>query len=795
MKTLCCLALLFLAFLVPAGFAQTATPTPIATNDAATLQSAAAIQSLGLWRSTPHDSGATEWSKIRLGTNAVTGAPELQTNRYTAIGNNLNFTNDLGALEASQDVIRLMTNTGGAAALQGSMKAYFPPTLGGSGDDPITIVSPNKTIFKIRPLALYYFDAKSGKSVLLASPKQAQGELVGLNQVVYRSIFDGLSCDLRLTYTKGAFESDLVMLARPKPPEAYGLDSSFTRMELWHDVDAPVPTQTSQVLESVTDPTLRAAMAEPDFVDETLDFSDLHFPLGRAFSWNGLDEEPAPGVPAKVHIPSSGTDDDEVVVAKKWGQIGKKAALMESVRWTNIEPSLASLPLMAGGNGPSGSIQQASLTRQPPRLAKQTGKAQPMRIARAGYRAKGFVWDYTTISGSFTSYIFNSGTFFISAPATFSSTVSFGSGSVLKFANNAYLQVLSSGSLNCSGNSVLTSMHDNAFGEQIAGSTGYPTYSANPAIWIAYGNSSAQTINYMRIRWAQVGFREDAGGSFADNFNNSSLEWCQTGNANARPISLQNSTQCSLGTAVTGSYTGTLTDICNGTDPANGLPYSWEYAYFGQSGINASADPDADGLNNQQEYNSGSNPVVSDRPTVQPPNPFVTVGGNLSLSATVAGTQPPSYQWTFNGVNIAGATTSICALSNVQLANCGYYAVSANYAGGSSTSPSVFLSVATPTNGTPVPQGIVAWWPGNGNANDVIGGDNGTLFNSAGYASGEVGQAFSFTTATDYMSAPNASALNQPNALTLECWVLISSFPSGGGAFQIVSSRITMGRD
>jgi hypothetical protein len=157
MKTLCCLALLLPSFLLPAGFAQTATPTPVDSKNAGTLQPATAIPNLGTWRSIPRDSGSTEWSKIQLGkgTNAVTGALEIQTNRYTAIGNNLNFTNDLGAIEASQDVIRLMTNTGGAAALQGPMKAYFPATIGGSGDGPITIVSPNKTIFKIRPLALY----------------------------------------------------------------------------------------------------------------------------------------------------------------------------------------------------------------------------------------------------------------------------------------------------------------------------------------------------------------------------------------------------------------------------------------------------------------------------------------------------------------------------------------------------------------------------------------------------------------------------------------------------------------
>jgi hypothetical protein len=38
---------------------------------------------------------------------------------------------------------------------------------------------------------------------------------------------------------------------------------------------------------------------------------------------------------------------------------------------------------------------------------------------------------------------------------------------------------------------------------------------------------------------------------------------------------------------------------------------------------------------------------------------------------------------------------------------------------------------------TPPPSGLVGWWPGDGNANDIVGGD-------VAYVPGEVGQAFSF---------------------------------------------------
>ena len=49
-----------------------------------------------------------------------------------------------------------------------------------------------------------------------------------------------------------------------------------------------------------------------------------------------------------------------------------------------------------------------------------------------------------------------------------------------------------------------------------------------------------------------------------------------------------------------------------------------------------------------------------------------------------------------------------------------------------------------PPSCTPPPSGLVSWWPGDGNANDVQAGNNGTLQGSVGFVAGEVGQAFSF---------------------------------------------------
>src|SRR5580698_6351194 len=47
----------------------------------------------------------------------------------------------------------------------------------------------------------------------------------------------------------------------------------------------------------------------------------------------------------------------------------------------------------------------------------------------------------------------------------------------------------------------------------------------------------------------------------------------------------------------------------------------------------------------------------------------------------------------------------------------------------------------------PVPPGLVDWWPANGNANDIVGTNNGVIpdTNSVSFGSGEVGEAFVFS--------------------------------------------------
>src|ERR1035437_2844067 len=56
------------------------------------------------------------------------------------------------------------------------------------------------------------------------------------------------------------------------------------------------------------------------------------------------------------------------------------------------------------------------------------------------------------------------------------------------------------------------------------------------------------------------------------------------------------------------------------------------------------------------------------------------------------------------------------------------------------------------------PVGLVAWWPGEGNANDIAGTNNGIIYGGVSFVAGEVGQAFSFDGTSGYAKMPASAS-------------------------------------
>jgi len=82
--------------------------------------------------------------------------------------------------------------------------------------------------------------------------------------------------------------------------------------------------------------------------------------------------------------------------------------------------------------------------------------------------------------------------------------------------------------------------------------------------------------------------------------------------------------------------------------------------------------------------------------TNQPVGKAVNQGANASFSVGVTGATPLSFQWRFEGTNLAGATQSAYTRSNAQAAHEGDYEVVVTNVAGSVTSSVAFLTVNLP---------------------------------------------------------------------------------------------------
>ncbi len=75
------------------------------------------------------------------------------------------------------------------------------------------------------------------------------------------------------------------------------------------------------------------------------------------------------------------------------------------------------------------------------------------------------------------------------------------------------------------------------------------------------------------------------------------------------------------------------------------------------------------------------------------------------------------------------------------------------------------------------PSNQVGWWPGDGNANDIVGGNHGTLSRGATFTPGVVGQAFSFNGSGAMVSIPDSPLLNIRQNLTVASWFKLTGIP------------------
>jgi len=547
--------------------------------------------------------------------NPAPGQARTTHTQFITLASGLNYQDSTGQWQPSLDLIEIQSD-GSAAANYGPGKVRWLANLNTSSA--ATFSSVSNRVFQTRILGLVYYDAASGKSVVVSPIQDSFAELEPPNRLIYRSAFASINADVLCEYTKSGWEMDVLLRQRPNPPSAYGLSDDSTRLQIWHEWTAPSEPQIKRVfLYTETNAALRTTMVEPDLTAQILDFGDLWFPIASTRLWDSSTNwDPNTPAEVRVHDPS---EPGKVASASQWYTVSNTWYLIESVRWPDVAANLANLPPVASSTPAAprdAPVQFVGL--HPPQPAPTKAHSKPVRLAASPYRGNGFLWPYTIVPSSGTTYeFFGSSTYNIAGSTYFSGNVTLDASCYIKYASNAYL--LSYGGFTFNGSStspsICTSMDDPNFGSYITNATGNPTNAASQAIW-SYYLGSGITINGVWIRWAQTGVQldENPGTGVTHTFSNSSIQFSNYGiYADNCTVDVTSSSKCTVGydlynSGGTATFVGSLSDICSGN--VSGIPDTWFVNYFGAVGT-ATANPSGDGLNNQLDYTLGLNPTYN----------------------------------------------------------------------------------------------------------------------------------------------------------------------------------------
>lgn len=168
--------------------------------------------------------------------------------------------------------------------------------------------------------------------------------------------------------------------------------------------------------------------------------------------------------------------------------------------------------------------------------------------------------------------------------------------------------------------------------------------------------------------------------------------------------------------------------------------------------------------------------------TSQPSSKTLLAGGRAVLTVTAGGTLPLSYQWTFKGANIPGATSSTLVIAPTTTNSTGDYSVTiSNSVGSTNSSPIHLAFVPAPDaySAAVLADQPTAYWrldevsgPGLtdfAGLNDGAYNPTGQTFGANGAIEGNSDAAVHFN-GSGYALVPNTPVLNPNGAFTIEFW-------------------------
>jgi len=394
--------------------------------------------------------------------------------RYVEMATGMHYLKN-GQWLDSQELIQAGPQ-GGGAATNGQHQVYFPYDI---YDGVIELATPDgQHRLKSRPLEIAYFDGTN--SVMIAELKHSVGQILPSgNQVIYTNAFTDFAADLVCTYRKSGFESDLLFREQPPAPEAFGMSSENSRIELLTEFfDTPAPEQTGSNLVMYAPPNSgnssgSAASPTMTLTDSTLQFGAMTMVRGKAFSI-----APPSGTP---QLPTS--QKKHISVCKTWTQIQGRTFLIEEVPVQAMSQEFASLPAPATTASvvvPDSALRRLSASRLLPPIHYAQSTKKSLQVAKADLdKQLGVVLDYNIVSST-NNFTFRGDTTYVIDGYVWLGLTTIEGGTVVKFVNadSSVIDFIGDG-ITCKTGpyrpAVFTSSDDNTVGEIYSGSSGIPT--------------------------------------------------------------------------------------------------------------------------------------------------------------------------------------------------------------------------------------------------------------------------------------------------------------------------------
>lgn len=379
-------------------------------------------------------------------------------------------------------------------------------------------------------MASALFNRITGDFQLIGTITNSLGYVAGpnTNAVVYENAFSGICASLVYRLDAGSLDQDLVFTARMDPAEYSFPTNNVTLVQVITEIyEAPEPDVTRSPIFTETNQTLRAGMAAPDILDETLTFDPrLFLGLGHAYS-----------SPTRAH-----TNGTAALVAKvfKRDQASGRLFLIESVPYGTIREAMEELPDCLPHGGEQGRLAPpnpaasayASIPAPPAPAQAQARlpRSRATELAQLGKLPTGLVVDWQAQVTSTLGLLASDTTYWVAGAVTINNPLVI-EAAVIKYQAGASLRLY--GSVTCKTTSyrpaIFTAYTDNTIGEPLCTSncTISPSGYAAPAI---YMGQSSITLSHCRFRYAQKAIEYYGGGTgIAITVNHSQFLKCVQG--------------------------------------------------------------------------------------------------------------------------------------------------------------------------------------------------------------------------------------------------------------------------